>query len=338
MAQKKNIALIFGGNNSEHEVSLSSSGQVAQVIDVDKYNIIYIAILKNGHWIIGDKAREYLKNKNDEEILEQDDIAEFVAMVKNKKIDLVLPILHGAYGEDGRLQGFLDIMDMPYVFSGHDAHALGMNKAKSKVIVAEQGVPTIPGQALVRDEEFSDEEIVENIGLPLFVKPNDAGSSVGISKVEKSENLERALNDAFNFSNKAVVEKAIEGRELTVGIVETGVDQKVLPVVEIIPQTSSWYDYEAKYAEGGSEHVCPAEIPADVTQKVQQYALTAFNAVGCKDLARVDFLWDEENDQLYFLEINTIPGMTSTSLVPDAARTDGISFEDLVNDLIAQNL
>lgn len=331
---KKNIAIIFGGNNSEHEVSLSSAGAVAGAIDKNKYNVIYVAILKNGNWIIGPQAKKYLKDKKDAQLLKKNDIAKFVGKVNKKKIDLVVPILHGEYGEDGRLQGFLDILNVPYVFSGHSAHALGMNKSKTKKIMENIGVQIIPGCTIDKGEKYNISKIIQKFGLPLFVKPNNAGSSVGISKVENKNNLIEAIEKAFKYGNQVVIEKMIEGRELTVAIIEHNGEQSVLPVIEITANSNNWYDYDSKYKTGGSEHVCPANIPREVETIAKKYASKSFDEVGCRHLARTDLLWDDKVNEVYFLEINTIPGMTGTSLVPDAAREAGISFDKLINNLI----
>jgi len=335
---KKNIAVIFGGNNSEHEVSLSSSGAVVGAIDESKYNVIYVAILKNGHWIVGDDAKKYLLDKDDVQLLKRNDIVKFVEMVNENKIDVVLPILHGEYGEDGRLQGFLDILGVAYAFSGHSAHALAMDKSKTKKVMKNAGVQVIPGCTIGRDEEYSVHDIVEEFGLPLFVKPSNAGSSVGISKVENENDLADAIESAFEHGEEILVEKMIDGREFTVAIVERSGKQNILPIIEITANTNDWYDYDAKYEIGGSEHVCPAQISEEMETVARDYADKSFNEIGCKHVARTDLLWDDEVGEMYFLEINTIPGMTGTSLVPDAARIAGISFEELINDLIKDNL
>lgn len=335
---KKNIALIFGGNNSEHGVSLSSASEVIKVIDKNLYHVIPVAVLKNGQWIMGADAQKYLQERDDTSFATREDIEEFVALARNGKIDLVLPIVHGAFGEDGRLQGFLDVIGMPYVFSGHLAHALGMDKAKTKAIVASQDVNVIDGCSVHKNGNYDVDDIVKKYGVPLVVKPNDAGSSIGISMVTCVEDLSKAIDVALHYSNIAIIEKKITARELTVGILERDGVIDTLPVIEIIPNTVDWYDYDAKYSVGGSAHICPADVPENIAERAQDYARKAFNTIGCKDLARVDILWDENSDQMYFLEINTIPGMTGTSLAPDAAREAGVSFDKLINGLIAQNL
>jgi len=335
---KKNIAVIFGGNNSEHVVSLSSAGAVINVIDSGKYNLVYVAILKNGNWIIGKEAKKYLEDKDDTKLVEKNDIAKFVKMISKKEIDLVVPILHGEYGEDGRLQGFLDILGVPYVFSGHSAHALGMDKSKTKKVMENVGVQIIPGCTLNEDEEYDISEIIEEFNLPLFVKPSKAGSSVGISKVENKKELVDAIEKAFKYGKEIIIEKMINGRELTVAIIEHNKKQNILPVIEITANTNDWYDYDAKYETGGSEHTCPANIPEKVELIAKEYASKSFNEIGCRHLARTDLLWDDKANKMYFLEINTIPGMTGTSLVPDSAREAGIPFDKLINNLIKNNL
>ena len=335
---KKSIAIIFGGNSSEHDVSLSSATSVVEVVDMEKYNITYVAVLKNGNWIVGEDALRYLKSKNDEELQGRNDIVQFVEMTTKSEIDLVLPILHGAFGEDGRLQGFLDILGVSYVFSSHSAHMLGMDKGLAKEVVAGHGVNIVPGILLHKDSKYDVEEIVGELGEALFVKPNKAGSSVGISKVASKEGLVDAIKKAFRYDNQVIVEKEIRGRELTVAIVEDENGKNVLPIIEITANLSEWYDYKSKYEGGGSDHVCPANIPKGIEERARKYASKAFESVGCKNLARVDILYDENDGEIYFLEINTIPGMTSTSLVPDAAHTVGISFEKLLDGLIENNL
>jgi len=334
----KNIAIIFGGNSSEHDVSLSSAMSVVEALDKKKYNIIYIAVLRNGNWIIGEDALEYLKSKDDKKLQRRNDIVQFVKMATENEIDLVLPILHGAFGEDGRLQGFLDILGVSYVFSPHNAHMLGMDKALTKEVVADCGVNIVPGILLHKNSKYNVEEVAQKLGEKLFVKPNKAGSSVGISKVANKNELENAIKEAFKYDNQIVIEKEINGRELTVAIIEDKNGKNILPIIEITANISDWYDYKSKYESGGSDHICPANISKEIEEKAKNYALRAFGAVGTKDLARIDMLYDESDEQVYFLEINTIPGMTSTSLVPDATYAAGISFEELINKLIENNL
>ncbi|MFA5926202.1 MAG: D-alanine--D-alanine ligase family protein [Parcubacteria group bacterium] len=350
MSKKINLAVIFGGKSGEHEVSLSSARGVMGNLDKEKYNIIPIAITKKGNWLIGDKGAEYMKLNSDkagkegaisaEESQKLVTISEeeksFVKYAEgniNGKIDMVFPILHGPFGEDGRLQGMLDMLGVPYVFSGVLAHALGMNKPKAKIIAAKFGVPVPDDVVVKRGEELNLEEIIEKLALPMMVKPSELGSSVGISLVKTKEELERGIRDAFSHGDEVILEQYIKGREFTVTVMGSD-DPKVLAITEIIPVISEFYDYKAKYEDGGSKHVCPAEISKEDEEKLNQCAVATFKAIGCQDLARVDFLWSEKNNEYYFTDINTIPGMTPTSLAPEAARRAGMDFSQFLDRLI----
>jgi D-alanine-D-alanine ligase len=354
MSKKINLAVIFGGKSGEHEVSLSSVQGVIKALNKEKYNIFPIAITKKGNWLLGEKGQEYLSlnsasagkeggvSLEDSQKLvsvkDQDKtLVNFFKGSINERIDLVLPILHGPYGEDGRLQGFLDTVGIPYVFSGHLAHAIGMNKSKAKIIVRNFGVPVAKDILLNKLDAFDLDQIISDLGLPVMVKPGELGSSVGVTKAKTKEELEQAIQNAFSYCNEVVVEQFIAGREFTVTIMDRP-QAEVLAITEIIPLVSEFYDFKAKYADGGSKHVCPAELPKEVEELMKKYALLAFKSIGCKDLARVDFMWDEKNNQINFIEINTIPGMTPTSLAPEAAKFRGMDFGQFLDELIKNNL
>ncbi len=350
MPKKINLAVIFGGKSGEHEVSLSSARGVMKNLNKEKYNVIPVAITKKGNWLIGDKGAEYMK-MNEEKIGkegaisieesqksvtisdEEKSLSNYSEGNAGAKIDLVFPILHGPFGEDGRLQGMLDMLGVPYVFSGVLAHAVGMNKPKAKIIAAKFGVP-IPGDIVIKKEKrYSLDDIIEKLSLPMMVKPSELGSSVGISLVKTKNDLERGIRDAFSHGDEVILEQYIKGREFTVTVMGND-DPKVLAITEIIPIISEFYDYKAKYEDGGSKHVCPAEISEGDQKKIEQYAVSTFKAIGCNDLARVDFLWSEKNDEYYFTDINTIPGMTPTSLAPEAAKLAGMDFSQFLDKLI----
>lgn len=250
-----------------------------------------------------------------------------------KKIDLVFPILHGPYGEDGKLQGALDILNVPYVFSGVLEHALAMNKPKTKIIVKNLGIPVSKDLVLSFGEKYNSKEIIKQIGLPLIIKPSELGSSVGISKISEKKYFKKALSKAFETSSEIMVEKFIKGRELTVAVMGNN-PAKALPVVEIIPKISEWFDYKAKYEANGSEEVCSADIPKHIEKLIQEYAIKIYKDIGCYDMARCDFIWSSRNKKIYFLEINTIPGMTPTSLAPLAAFKKGLSFSRFLDEII----
>lgn len=349
---KKNIMVIFGGPSGEHEVSLSSAKGVIENLDKEKYDVIPAAIDRQGKWLLGDKGQRYLVENTGEKKIEEQiskeqsqteieiaakDISNFTeGQTGAEKIDLVLPIIHGPYGEDGRLQGMLEMLGLPYAFSGTLASALAMNKIKTKVLAKNAGLTVLPSITLNNTEDFDFQNNLIELALPLVIKPNELGSSVGISIAKTKEEFETAVKESFKYCDQIMLEKFQKGRELQCAVI--GNPGQALPVIEIIPQGSEFYDYKAKYDHGGSKHVCPAQVPADITEKIQAYSEKIFKVIGCKDLARVDFIWDEQKNEIYFLEINTIPGMTPTSLVPEEAHAFGLEYKQLLDFLIEEAL
>ncbi len=352
MPEKINLAVVFGGRSGEHEVSLSSARGVMNNLNPEKYNVIPIAITKGGNWLIGKKAREYMK-MNEDKIGKEGAISleESQKLVTTKdsernffnyaegelkeKVDLVFPILHGPYGEDGRLQGMLDMLGVPYVFSGVLAHAIGMNKPKAKIIAAAAGVPAAKDKVIKKDEDINLENIISELDLPIMAKPAELGSSVGITLCKTEEELRKGIDEAFKHGDEIILEQYIKGREFTVTVMENTPDGvKALAVTEIIPLISEFYDYKAKYEDGGSKHIIPAEISKEDEERLKSYAILTFKSIGCNDLARVDFLWSEKENEYYFTDINTIPGMTPTSLAPEAAALAGMNFTQFLDKLI----
>ena len=305
---KIKIALLAGGVSNEREVSLKTGDKIFDALDKDKY----------------------LVSRYDP----KDDLARFFNDAAAGKFDLVFPALHGPYGEDGRLQGLLDLLGLPYVFSYCLASALAMNKAKSKLVAIDAGLAVADDLLIIRGDKYSTGDLITRIGLPLVIKPIDAGSSVGISIAGDEAELVDGVSEAFKHSPSVILEHFIRGRELTVAVMGFGATARALPVIEIIPKVSAWFDHKAKYEVGGSEEVCPAQIPDAIRDRVQADAVKIYNAIGCKDLARADFIWSETDDKLYFLEINTIPGMTATSLAPQAAKAAGMEFGEFLDKLI----
>ena len=303
---KTKIALLLGGVSGERDVSLKTGEKVYEALDKNKYEIF----------------------KYDPKT----DLKRFFLDAMDKKFDLVFPALHGPFGEDGKLQGMLDMIGVPYLFSGCLASALAMDKKKSKIIAENAGLNTAKDVILEKGEKYGVENIIKKLSLPIFVKPLELGSSVGMSKANTEEELEEGIKSAFEHSDKIILEQFIKGRELTVPIM--GSPPKALPAIEIIPKTSDWFDKEAKYKDGATDEICPAEIPDNVSNEVRSSGVKIFNAIGCKDLARADFIWSNEDGKLYFLEINTIPGMTAASLVPKAAKAAGMEFGDFLDKLI----
>lgn len=336
---KKRIALIFGGQSGEHEVSLRSANQIMNALDRNKYKIIPIAITKTGRWLVGRSGRKYLEDNLASADCQGGVGSKDIFRSNNKLpqkfplVDLVLPIIHGTFGEDGKLQGILERLGLRYVFSGTLSSALAMNKRKAKIIAKAAGLETAKDIVISQNKKYNRDKIIKKLNFPIIIKPIELGSSIGMSVATSREGLISGIEEAFKYGNEILLEQFIKGRELTVSVMGDRVP-KALPVIEIIPKISSWFDYRAKYETGGSEEICPAEIPDDVRNKVQRYAIKAFKALGCRDLARVDFIWSAKNDKLYFLEINTIPGMTSTSLAPQAAKVAGMSFPSFIDKLI----
>jgi len=347
---KINLAVIFGGRSDEHEVSLASAQSVLRALDTKKYNIVPISITKKGNWLVGSKGAAYLDLHASEiskeaaisleasqslvAIEDKKNLSDFAEGDLKGKIDLVLPILHGSYGEDGRIQGMLDMLGIPYVFSGVLAHALAMDKPRAKIVVKNAGVPVVAEYLLAERNNHDLDEVIKKLSLPLVVKPADLGSSVGITIAKDKKSLEKGIERARKYGRAVMLERYIAGREFTVTIMGDDAPE-TLPIIEIIPKISEFYDYEAKYEEGGSEHICPALIPDSVGHKMQDYAIKAFKAIGCKDLARVDLIWSRDDNEVYFIELNTIPGMTATSLAPEAARATGLEFSDFLDKLIS---
>jgi D-alanine-D-alanine ligase len=302
--QKKTIALISGGISSEREVSLNSGKQVYDALDKSKY-----------------------------EILRYDPKADIPRLVADAgKIDCALIILHGPYGEDGTVQGLLDLLDVPYQGAGVLGSAVAMNKLLSKHLYQMAGL-AVPPYALARRGEAVDvDRIVKQLGLPVVVKPVETGSSVGMSIVRDASSLSAAVETALAFGATAMIEAFVTGTEITCGVLGNQ-NPEALPLIEIIPGDGyEFFDYEAKYQPGATEEICPARIDEQLTRKAQACAITAHQALYCQGYSRTDMILDDGT--FYILETNTIPGMTATSLFPQSAKAAGISFSQLLDRLI----
>ncbi len=301
---KKTIALLSGGISSERDVSLKSGEQVFQALDKDKYHV--------------------------ERYDPKTDLARLVADAD--RIDAALIILHGPYGEDGTVQGMLELLDIPYQGSGVLGSALSMNKLAAKEIYERNGIPVAPYAVVRRSEAVESDRLVTRLGLPLVVKPVVGGSSIGMSIVRRAEDLAPAIARALDEDATALVEAYIDGIEITASVLGND-DPEALPLIEIIPDPSHpFFNYEAKYTAGASQEICPARISAKLTAKAQDYACRAHRALFCKGYSRTDMML--RGDDFFVLETNTIPGMTRTSLFPQAAQTAGISFGQLLDRLI----
>jgi D-alanine-D-alanine ligase len=302
------VALLSGGTSSERDVSLKSGDQVFDALDKSRYQI----------------------TRYDPKY----DLAKLVADAK--KIDIVLVILHGPHGEDGTIQGLLELLNLPYQGTGVLGSALAMNKTVSKQIYKQAGLLIPPYQVLTKDEDIKLKEIVEEIGLPIVVKPVQGGSSIGMSIVSVEEELLAAFEIAFQCDDTILAERYIRGIEVTGGVLGNK-ELTALPVVEIIPnETYEFFDYSAKYTPGATMEICPARLDDGLTKRVQEYSKIAHMALCCSDYSRTDMIVDGED--IYVLETNTIPGMTPTSLFPLAAKTAGLQFGQLLDKLIDLSL
>lgn len=302
--KKLTVALLSGGISSEREISIKSGDQVYEALDKEKYTIIRYD--------------------------PKTDLARLVSDAP--QIDVALIILHGPYGEDGTIQGFLDLLNIPYQGSGVLGSAVAMDKVISKQLYERSGLPIPAYNAVKRNDVFDPKDLAEQLGLPLVVKPVNAGSSVGITIVESIDDIEDAVELAFDHDDTILIEAFIPGIELTVGVIGNEV-LNTLPIIEIIPDTEhAFFDYEAKYTAGVTQEICPARIDDALTEKAKTYAKIAHQALSCRGYSRTDMILN--NEELYVLETNTIPGMTATSLFPQAAEVAGISFPKVLDKLI----
>jgi D-alanine-D-alanine ligase len=302
--QKKVLALLSGGISSEREVSLNSGKQVYNALDKEKYDVL----------------RYDPKN----------DLTKLVSDAP--KIDVALIILHGPFGEDGTVQGLLELLDIPYQGAGVLGSAQAMNKIVSKQLYERAGLKITPYVTVSESQTMDPRKVEAKLGLPLVIKPVEAGSSVGMTILHDGEGLSAALAKAFEYDSQAIIEKYIAGIEITGGIL--GNDElTALPLIEIIPdQNHEFFDYEAKYTAGVTREICPARIDADLTAKAQEIARKAHRALSLRGYSRTDMIID--GDEIYILETNTIPGMTPTSLFPQAAEKAGLSFPQVLDRLI----
>jgi len=305
---KLSIALLSGGISSERDVSIASGNQVYEVLDRDKYEVVRYDPKTDLPKLVADAAG----------------------------IDAALIILHGPYGEDGTVQGLLDLLGIPYQGSGVLGSAIGMNKLVSKQLYKTAGIPVAPDMTFKSIDMIETRAVVDQLGMPLVIKPVTSGSSIGLSIVKSEDALNDALKKAFAEDHEVMIESYIKGVELTGGVIGNE-ELQALPIVEIIPgKEFDFFDYAAKYTPGATEEICPARIDEATTQKAQSYAKMAHRALCCKGYSRTDLILAD--GELYVLETNTIPGMTPTSLLPQAAQAAGIDFSRLLDKLIELSL
>jgi len=334
---KLNVAFICGGISSEHEISCVSAGGVLKGLDSTKYNAILIGITKAGKWVLlpNDYPLEIVGGKlptvSEGAPAVVADIHGFSVAGKALEIDVVFPVLHGPYGEDGTIQGLLEIANLPYVGSGVLASAVAMDKSFAKSIFAAAGMKVADGIVVTsKDKQVA----IDDLAFPVFVKPARGGSSRGTHKVKSVEALNAALKDAFLYDHKVMIEQAVVGREIECAVLESHGVAKASVVGEIVIDSKfEFYDFEAKYLDGATTVKIPADIPADAAEEIREKAVQAFKALGCSGLARCDFFYTDKGE-IIINEINTMPGFTGTSMYPKLWAATGVDYTSVITALI----
>ncbi|MBI3115217.1 MAG: D-alanine--D-alanine ligase [Candidatus Kerfeldbacteria bacterium] len=334
MKRRLRLGILFGGRSAEHEISIASARSVLQHLDRARFDVVPMVIRRDGRWVTGPAARQLLEGRMTPEqggraLAQGPSPAD-----PTRGLDVVFPILHGRDGEDGTVQGMLELFDVPYVGSGVLASALGLDKLRSRRLFRDAGLHVPRTIALSRPTVNQATRAVRSLGLPVFVKPNQSGSSIGVTRVQALTELATAVRTAREHDDDILIEQGLPGRELTVAVLG---DRKprALPVIEIVP-THGFFDLYAKYrgvAAGETLEQCPANIPVAVARRVQHAAIAAHTTLGCRGLTRTDLILSPRG-RLTVLELNTIPGFTAESLAPKSARAAGIPFTALLNRLI----
>ena len=347
MQQKIRVGILFGGQSSEHEVSLQSAKNVIEALDKEKYEPVLIGIDKQGKWHLADQAN-YLLNETSPELIVLNASATYVALLPGaadgdlinigtgsaiRAVDVVFPVLHGTHGEDGTVQGLLKLAGVPFVGADVLGSAIGMDKDVMKRLLRDAGLPIAKFMTYRLPEEVRFEEVEGQLGLPVFVKPANAGSSVGVSKVKSQADFKEAIRQAFMYDSKILIEEAVVGRELECSVL--GNEEPIASIVGEVVLKSEFYSYEAKYIDSDAAQI---DIPAnnlsdDIVKSIQGTAIEAFKILECQGMARVDFFLAEDG-KAYVNEINTIPGFTQISMYPKLWQASGLSYAALIDKLI----
>lgn len=349
------VAVLFGGRSSEHSISSATAGGVLRAIDRDRFDVIPIGITRDGAFVLEDDdpdkfsldpshLPEVVDNGTrilwpDSALSRELKVADATGIRSLGDVDVVFPILHGRFGEDGTIQGFLELLDLPYVGAGLLMSAIGMDKHTTKQVLKAAGVPVVPWVSVTRAGLAHDRDLwerrIRSLGLPAFVKPARAGSSVGVSKVSDWSELDTALETAFAEDGTVLVEQAVSGREVECGVLEgrDGGAPRVSVAGEIVITGRDFYDFEAKYLDApGIDLVCPAELQPGELAEMQRIAARAFEAVGGEGLSRVDFFYT--GTEFFVNEVNTMPGFTPISMFPTCWIASGLTYPDLISELI----
>jgi D-alanine-D-alanine ligase len=349
--RKLRIGVIFGGRSGEHEVSLMSARSVMDALDSQRYDVVPIGITKDGRWVTGDalaaltggdqevRPATLLPDPQSLALMEVETAgnAPALAMTPVAKLDVIFPVLHGPYGEDGTVQGLLELAGIPYVGAGVVGSAVGMDKAIFKRVMEAHQIPVPPWQLFLSSEWEKRpatilDQVQAKLKYPVFVKPANLGSSVGINKCRRRQELAEALDQASDYDRRLIVEQGIDARELEVSVL--GNDEPIASVVGEVAPRREFYDYVAKYISDDSELIIPAQLKPAVADEIRALAVRAFMAIDCAGLGRVDLLMEKESGRLYLNEINTIPGFTRISMYPKLWQATGISYPELLDRLI----
>ncbi len=345
-SQKKlRVGVLYGGRSGEHEVSLTSAASVIRALDPEKYEAVPIGITKEGRWLTRTPAQkmlpEILKNGQSVMLSADPNVAALVPLDKSSdtatRVDVVFPVMHGTYGEDGTVQGLLELAGFPYVGAGVLGSAVGMDKDVQKRLFREAKLPTVEFVSFLRTEwERSPDTILKLIAkklkFPIFVKPACLGSSVGMTKVHNKKELRGGIDTAAEYATKIIVERGVNGREIEVAVLGNDQPKASIPG-EIVPHRE-FYDYAAKYLEDGTKLLIPAPLSRTQVKKFQELAVRAFRVLDCAGMARVDFFLEKRTGRVYLNEINTIPGFTSISMYPKMWEASGIPYRELITKLI----
>ncbi|WP_195940726.1 D-alanine--D-alanine ligase family protein [Romboutsia sp. 1001713B170131_170501_G6] len=345
---KLNVALIFGGKSGEHEVSLSSTASIYKHIDKNKYNIFTIGITKDGRWMYYEGSEENIKNGQWENLANKNVEINLIPVGNRevgikfedgrfKKIDVLFPVLHGPYGEDGKIQGLFEISQIPYVGCGVLASSVGMDKLVCKKVFSQMGLPQVNYTYTTKivfnnntEEELN--KIEEELDYPVFVKPANLGSSVGISKATNREELLNGINEALKFDSRIVLEQGVDAREIEVSVL--GNEEVKASIAGEIKPAKDFYDYEDKYINGASTYEIPAKISDTDMENIRNMAIDAFKGIDGKGLSRVDFFIDRKSGEIFINEINTLPGFTNISMYPKMWEVTGLEYSNLIDKLI----
>lgn len=326
MNSKLNIAVIAGGDSSEFVVSVKSGANVYKAIDTEKYN----------PWLVQLRGKEWIVLQNDTKIADIDK-SDFSFLLNSEKITFAYAYItiHGTPGEDGILQGYFDLLNIPYSTCNVHSSSLTFNKWFCNNYLRNFGIKMAQSIKISKGEKIDPEKITEKLGLPVFIKPNAGGSSFGITKVKTRQEIETAIKKAWEESNEALIEQFIDGKEFTCGLVKINNKKTIFPVTEVLPK-NEFFDFEAKYTPGAAEEITPARLPKDLFEKCQEISSEVYDLCQCAGIVRVDFILKEK--EFYFLEVNTTPGMTATSFIPQQIAAMGLTLKEVITQIIDDKL